>query len=232
MSERTGLTPEERAQAKRHGRARQFLQRELGRMRPSERVGTVAKRAALGVWNFGFIHAGNLAYLALTALFPFFIVAAAVLALFGQDQCHDIAGATGTRGPAGPVQVGLVLGGRIDMHDQRHIIDVDPARGDVGGHQDVELAVLQFLHGLLAQRLRDGVAAPRRGIGERAPAPPRTDRDPLGGGRRQPRPVRAEPVEALPTPRAEPVEALFLNSTRSEEGRAFDRLRPNGWISL
>ncbi|PAX07414.1 YihY/virulence factor BrkB family protein [Sphingomonas lenta] len=86
MSEPTGLTPEERAQAKKHGRTRQFLQRELGRMRPGERATAVAKRAALGVWNFGFIHAGNLAYLALTALFPFFIVAAAVLALFGQDE--------------------------------------------------------------------------------------------------------------------------------------------------
>jgi len=86
MSEPTGLTPEERAKAKRRGRAREFLQRELGRMRPGERFTTVLKRAALGVWNFGFIHAGNLAYLALTAIFPFFIVAAAVLALFGQDD--------------------------------------------------------------------------------------------------------------------------------------------------
>ena len=82
MSELTGLTPEERAAAKKHGRARHYL----ARMRPSERVLEVLKRSALGVYNVGFIHAGNLAYLALTALFPFFIVAAAVAALFGQDQ--------------------------------------------------------------------------------------------------------------------------------------------------
>lgn len=82
MSEPTGLTPEERAAAKKHGRARRYL----ARMRPSERVLEVLKRSALGVYNVGFIHAGNLAYLALTALFPFFIVAAAIAALFGQDQ--------------------------------------------------------------------------------------------------------------------------------------------------
>ena len=45
----------------------------------------VLKRSALGVYNDGFIHAGNLAYLALLTLFPFFIVAAAVLSVFGQD---------------------------------------------------------------------------------------------------------------------------------------------------
>jgi membrane protein len=46
----------------------------------------VVKRVAVGVYNDGFIHAGNLAYLAIVALFPFFIVAAAVAHLFGQSQ--------------------------------------------------------------------------------------------------------------------------------------------------
>ena len=46
----------------------------------------IIKRIAIGVYNDGFIHAGNLAYLALLALFPFFILAAAVAALFGQTQ--------------------------------------------------------------------------------------------------------------------------------------------------
>ena len=45
----------------------------------------VLKRAGIGVYNDGFIHAGNLAYLALMTLFPFFIVAAAVLSLVGQS---------------------------------------------------------------------------------------------------------------------------------------------------
>ena len=73
------LTPEDRA--RQHGRFR----RELDRLRPSEAAVEVLKRASLGVYNDGFIHAGNLAYLALLTLFPFFIVAAAVLSVFGQD---------------------------------------------------------------------------------------------------------------------------------------------------
>src|SRR3954471_5420433 len=46
----------------------------------------VVKRVAIGVYNDGFIHAGNLAYLSIVALFPFFITAAAVAHLFGQGQ--------------------------------------------------------------------------------------------------------------------------------------------------
>lgn len=45
----------------------------------------VFKRVLVGVYSDGFIHAGNLAYLALMTLFPFFIVAAAIAALFGQS---------------------------------------------------------------------------------------------------------------------------------------------------
>src|SRR3954468_21736755 len=44
------------------------------------------KRVAVGVYNDGFIHAGNLAYLSVLALFPFFIFAAAVAHLLGQSQ--------------------------------------------------------------------------------------------------------------------------------------------------
>ena len=43
----------------------------------------VVKRVAIGVYNDGFIHAGNLAYLALLSLFPFVIVAAAMARLVG-----------------------------------------------------------------------------------------------------------------------------------------------------
>jgi membrane protein len=45
----------------------------------------VIKRIAVGVYSDGFIHAGNLAYLALLSLFPFVIVAAAVARLAGQS---------------------------------------------------------------------------------------------------------------------------------------------------
>lgn len=46
----------------------------------------IVRRVAVGVYNDGFIHAGNLAYLALLTLFPFVIVAAAVARLFGQSE--------------------------------------------------------------------------------------------------------------------------------------------------
>jgi membrane protein len=56
------------------------------RMRPGSRSFEVVKRVAIGVYSDGFIHAGNLAYLALLSLFPFVIVAAAVARLFGQTE--------------------------------------------------------------------------------------------------------------------------------------------------
>jgi membrane protein len=46
----------------------------------------ILKRVAVGVYNDGFIHAGNLAYLALLSIFPFVIVAAAVARLLGQSE--------------------------------------------------------------------------------------------------------------------------------------------------
>jgi membrane protein len=45
----------------------------------------VAKRIAIGVYSDGFIHAGNLAYLALISLFPFFIVLAWLAHTFGHS---------------------------------------------------------------------------------------------------------------------------------------------------
>jgi membrane protein len=54
--------------------------------RPGTRAWEVMKRVAVGVYNDGFIHAGNLAYLALLSIFPFVIVAAAVARLFGQTE--------------------------------------------------------------------------------------------------------------------------------------------------
>src|SRR5678815_3102685 len=45
----------------------------------------ITKRVAIGVYNDGFIHAGNLAYLSLLALFPFFILSAAIAQLLGQS---------------------------------------------------------------------------------------------------------------------------------------------------
>ena len=46
----------------------------------------ITKRVAVGVYNDGFIHAGNLAYLSLLALFPFFIVAASIASFLGRTE--------------------------------------------------------------------------------------------------------------------------------------------------
>ncbi|HEY0111787.1 MAG TPA: YihY/virulence factor BrkB family protein [Allosphingosinicella sp.] len=55
-------------------------------MKPGAYPFEVIKRVAIGTYNDGFIHAGNLAYLALMTLFPFVIVAAAIARLFGQTE--------------------------------------------------------------------------------------------------------------------------------------------------
>ncbi|WP_294278865.1 YihY/virulence factor BrkB family protein [uncultured Sphingomonas sp.] len=84
MSDANGLTPEERAHE--HGKARTRLDRQLAKVRPGSYAFEILKRTSLGVFNDGFIHAGNLAYLALMTLFPFFITTAALLSLFGQSN--------------------------------------------------------------------------------------------------------------------------------------------------
>src|SRR3954449_3705027 len=56
------------------------------KLKPKVTPWEVTKRVAVGVYNDGFIHAGNLAYLSVLALFPFFILAAAVAHLIGQSQ--------------------------------------------------------------------------------------------------------------------------------------------------
>src|ERR1051326_9487271 len=56
------------------------------KLKPQVTAWEVVKLVPVGVYNDGFIHAGNLAYLSIVALFPFFIVAAAVAHLLGQSQ--------------------------------------------------------------------------------------------------------------------------------------------------
>ncbi|MBN8817006.1 MAG: YihY/virulence factor BrkB family protein [Sphingomonas sp.] len=48
------------------------------------RVWIVTKRVVVGIFDNGFMYAGNLAYLALITVFPFFILAAAISSLLGQ----------------------------------------------------------------------------------------------------------------------------------------------------
>lgn len=53
------------------------------------RVFRILARVWAGAYNDGFIHAGNLAYMAILALFPFFVTVGAVLSLVGEQAQRD-----------------------------------------------------------------------------------------------------------------------------------------------
>ncbi len=78
------LSPEERRQdAIRHRPG--FRSRVLSEVGPGTRAFEIAKRVAVGAYNDGFIHAGNLAYMTILAIFPFFVLGAAVFSLIGEE---------------------------------------------------------------------------------------------------------------------------------------------------
>ena len=74
------LSPEQRRKDAKYYRGR--LEESVG---PGTRAWNVAKRTLVGTYNDGFIHAGNLAYLSMLAIFPFFILGAAVFSAFGEE---------------------------------------------------------------------------------------------------------------------------------------------------
>lgn len=82
MAQLSPVSPEERAVRGEPGIAPEAVP-------PVARVPTrawqVLRRVVIGVLSDGFIHAGNLAYLALLTVFPFFILAAAIASLIGQS---------------------------------------------------------------------------------------------------------------------------------------------------
>jgi membrane protein len=59
---------------------------------PRQKALEIAKRVLIGTYTDGFIHAGNLAYMAVLTIFPFFITGAAIFALLGDksDQSASI----------------------------------------------------------------------------------------------------------------------------------------------
>ena len=73
------------ARRKRALRWRAGLEDAVGQhLGPGSRAICVLKRIWVGAYYDGFIHAGNLAYMAILALFPFFITVAAVFSVFGE----------------------------------------------------------------------------------------------------------------------------------------------------
>ncbi len=96
-------SPEARARAARS--APTGLSRHVG---PGTRVFEVVKRVVVGCFNDGMIHAGNLAYMSVLAIFPFFILAAAVFSALWEEA--DRASTITTLLLALPPVVGEVIG--------------------------------------------------------------------------------------------------------------------------
>ena len=79
----TDLSPEARRRAVLSGQTLQH--RVTSRLGLGPRALEIAKRVAVGTFNDGFIHAGNLAYMSVLAIFPFFITGAAIFSLIGEE---------------------------------------------------------------------------------------------------------------------------------------------------
>ncbi|MCB2015156.1 MAG: YihY/virulence factor BrkB family protein [Sphingobium sp.] len=87
MQDSSPQSPEARRKRLVPGRKRRLAWRDTsGHIRPGAYSWEVTKRVAVGVYSDGFIHAGNMAYLSLLAIFPFFIVAATIASIFGRTQ--------------------------------------------------------------------------------------------------------------------------------------------------
>lgn len=86
---RSPNSPEARREAARRveeEHRRRHRKRVIARVRPGTRPFEITKRVLTGAYFDGFIHAGNLAYMALIALFPFFITATALMSAFGRTN--------------------------------------------------------------------------------------------------------------------------------------------------
>lgn len=86
MPENSPISPEARRNSHRHGIQGFLWKDRQGQIHPIAYCIEVMKRVAIGVYSEGFIHAGNLAYLSLLALFPFFIIAATIANILGRTQ--------------------------------------------------------------------------------------------------------------------------------------------------
>ena len=76
---------------------------------PGSPIFEIARRTFVGVYSEGFIHAGNLAYLTLLTLFPFFIIVAAAAKLIGKTA-ENMATVTALLATVPPSVAALVEG--------------------------------------------------------------------------------------------------------------------------
>ncbi|WP_338242097.1 YihY/virulence factor BrkB family protein [Aurantiacibacter hainanensis] len=77
------FSPEARRQAAVEQRGK--LAQWRGSLGIGDRAWEVTKRVVVGCFNDGLIHAGNLAYMSVLAIFPFFITAAAIFSAIGEE---------------------------------------------------------------------------------------------------------------------------------------------------
>ncbi len=75
---------------------------------PGTRIFAILRKVIVGTFNDGFIHAGNLAYMSMLAIFPFFILGAAAFSAIGEEG--ERAASVNAIMAAFPAQVGNALG--------------------------------------------------------------------------------------------------------------------------
>ncbi|MEO5866614.1 MAG: YihY/virulence factor BrkB family protein [Sphingomonas sp.] len=140
MQDVSPQSPEERAK---HPEQAADPAHRTGWLAPASIAWAVIRRVAIGVFNNGFMYAGNLAYLALLTVFPFFIVAAAIASIFGQNE--ETAQAVGAFLHAVPDQVAELL--------RKPIADVLAAR--TGGLLWIGALIGLWTVGSFVETLRD-----------------------------------------------------------------------------
>lgn len=86
-----GTSPELSPEARRQQALRRegLQERLMEHAGPGSRLFAVVRRVWTGAYYDGFIHAGNLAYMTILALFPFFIVVAAIFSAIGEPSQRD-----------------------------------------------------------------------------------------------------------------------------------------------
>jgi membrane protein len=80
------ISPESPEARRQHPAAHPHRPGLWGHVGPGSRVFETTRRVFVGVYNEGFVHAGNLAYFTLLAIFPFFIVGAAFAQAIGRPE--------------------------------------------------------------------------------------------------------------------------------------------------
>lgn len=108
MPAETDAVPDQDAREDTAGLHRSKVSRIKRRMTPGARFMEVTKRTVAGTWADGTIHAGNLAYLSILTIFPFFILGAAIFSAIGEES--ERAATINTILLALPPVVGEVIG--------------------------------------------------------------------------------------------------------------------------